>query len=65
MSVNTEYMLSQPTHEVPTVDDPSSATLPSFDDWNETEYQETEEPEPQVEGSENIPRKQRTAAVCV
>ncbi|KAG1726126.1 hypothetical protein EDD22DRAFT_982820 [Suillus occidentalis] len=62
MSVNTEYMLSQPTHEVPTVDDPS-ATLPSFDDWNETEYQETEEPEPQVEGSENIPRKQRTAAV--
>lgn len=59
MSVDTTYLLSQSSDEIPI---PSSPILPSYDDWNEPEYQD---PEPQGRESEPIPKKKRTAAVCI
>jgi hypothetical protein len=62
LSVNTTYMLSQSTDEVPTDHHPSSPVLPSLDDWNETEYQD---PEPQGQESEHILKRKRPGAVCL
>ncbi|KAG1868670.1 hypothetical protein F4604DRAFT_1927220 [Suillus subluteus] len=59
LSVDTTYMLSQPTDEVPIDHHPSSPVLPSLDDWNETEYQDSE---PQGQESEHIPKRKRPGA---
>ncbi|KAG1732569.1 hypothetical protein EDB19DRAFT_2003561 [Suillus lakei] len=56
LSVNTTYMLSQPTNEVPINHHPLSPVLPSLDDWNETEYQD---PEPQGQESEHTLKRKR------
>ncbi|KAG1818400.1 hypothetical protein EV424DRAFT_1472735 [Suillus variegatus] len=52
-------MLSQPTDEVPIDHHPLSPVLPSLNDWNETEYQD---PEPQGQESEHIPKRKRPGA---